>query len=88
VLYGLALTDAVVLIGLGVAEIEPPHGVPSSVGFLGFTSSLLASVDSIICHNQAKAKATALGPERPRVGVFVRPARGQSGATFGVRGSF
>lgn len=57
--YVLTLLDATTLIGLGVAEVEPPDGVILSVGLLGASSLACLSADAFISASQANAAAAA-----------------------------
>jgi hypothetical protein len=46
VLYALTLSDAAVLIGLGLSEVEVAPGIVGSVGALGVTSAMLMTLDA------------------------------------------
>lgn len=62
VLYGLALVDAVALIGLGAADVTPPPGLISAVGIAGAASAVLMSVDALTAASRATAPTAASLP--------------------------
>jgi hypothetical protein len=91
--YALMLLDASVLIGLGVAEIEPPDGVILSVGLLGGSSLACLASDAFISAAQAK-DALAAAPRSashfkltPSV-VWTRAPDGSLVPSLGARGTF
>jgi hypothetical protein len=60
--YGLTLAEAIVLIGLGVNEVEPPDGVIVSVGALGATSLFSFAGDAFFSAAEAEAERAAASP--------------------------
>jgi hypothetical protein len=92
--YVLTLLDATVLLGLGVAEVEPPDGVILSVGLLGGTSMACLASDAFISASQAKDAAAAAPPATARhftltPGVlWTRTPDGTLMPGVGARGTF
>lgn len=91
--YTLMLLDASVLIGLGVAEIEPPDGVILSVGLLGGSSLACLASDAFISAAQANealaassrtAASLTLAPSL----LWTRAADGSLVPSLGARGAF
>lgn len=69
IVYGLALADAFALLGMGVAEVEPPDGVIVSVGGLGTAALALMAADAWVSSNQARRPrhvAVSGPPREPR----------------------
>jgi hypothetical protein len=61
--YGLSLSDAVVLIGLGLAEVTPPGGIITLVGVLGGAGLIFHALDAMASGSEAEALgARAQGP--------------------------
>jgi len=52
--YGFAMADALVLIGLGVAEVEVDVGIVATVGILGVLSSIGMIIDAFASASQAE----------------------------------
>lgn len=89
ILYGLTLTDAIALIGVGASGIEPPTGLIASVGVLGLSSATLMSIHAFVAHGQARSKMEARRGPVWRPGAqplltFGRP----TGMSFGFSGRF
>jgi hypothetical protein len=59
IFYGATAAEAVALIGLGAAQVQPPQGLIASTGLCGFASGILMAADASYVHAQAI--------ERPRM---------------------
>lgn len=81
ILYGLALGDAVVLIGLGLGDSPAPAPVAGSVGLLGMASAIALGVDARNSAIEAELKA---GMIQPAVGA-ARDASGDLTPTVGMQ---
>jgi hypothetical protein len=96
VAYGLAMANAVALIGLGVADISPPEGQITATGALGMASLVCFSIDAFASGAQARRLAlqsTTQAAPAPEVswGVNVVPLWHEArvdGAALGLGGSF
>lgn len=94
VFYGLSMSNAIGLIGMGVSEIQPPAGVISLTGILGLTSGVTMAIAAFAADNQARTKIEASrqarGP-KPQMSLGVVPLSHGSrtvGASFGVAAQF
>jgi hypothetical protein len=69
--YGLSMVNAVALIGLGAAEIEPPDGSIVSAGGLAAVSLLSFATDALVSRRQAIAETRVAdsGSVVPVIGV-------------------
>jgi hypothetical protein len=90
--YGVALTDALFLIGLGISDTEVPHGIVTSVTILGVTSGVLMATDAILVSKQVPGASAKLPPRRVRALSFglapVGGGLGPKGAVVGFSGRF
>jgi hypothetical protein len=90
--YGVALTDALFLIGLGISDTEVPHGIVTSVTILGVTSGVLMATDAILVSQQVPGtRATLIPPRRRAIGFGLAPVgggHGPKGAVIGLSGRF
>jgi hypothetical protein len=55
VIYGLAMTDAVVLLGIAMSDGDVPAPLAGSVGLLGVTSAVFMTYDAFETAKQARA---------------------------------
>jgi hypothetical protein len=87
VAFGLALGDALVLVG--TPEVRKPDGLITSVGVLAFIGVGALSIEAMISAGEAEAAVTR--PGAVSVVPFAAPVRladGSAGASFGVVGRF
>lgn len=85
VAYALALGDALVLIGLSLADATIDGAVTASVGVLGVLSDLGMTIDAFASASESE---TATSPMGGGIGLFIAPAGVQySGAMVGVAGA-
>jgi len=89
ILYGVTITEALTLIGLGVAEIEPPAGLIASAGVLGLGASASMAAHAFTAHAQARRKLSAGRPGELRIAsVPTVSSEGVTGMVIGVGGRF
>lgn len=90
VAYGLTISNGVVLVGLGIADVEPPDGLIATMATLGLASAALGVGDAFISHRQANAeRAKASRTSSLRIDAAPSFVQGRArGMTLGVRGSF
>jgi hypothetical protein len=60
ILYGIAITDAVVALGLTIGEVEVPNATVIALGALGAASSILFGLDASQTAEQSKKYQTKL----------------------------
>jgi hypothetical protein len=89
--YGLTMADAMILIGMGLSEVEPADGLIVSVGLLGAASLSCFAADAF----QSAAEANAKRAGAPAADLTLAPAvslvRTSGGVltpTLGLRGGF
>lgn len=84
--YGLALGDAVVLIGLAIGDYDTSGGPTYAVAALGSIASILMALDANQTYSQAK-KLKSLTSIQPTLGT-VNDIFGNNYPTIGVRLNF
>ncbi len=98
VIYGLALLDASVAIGLAAADEHVPDGVPIALGILGASGLVFFAVDAFVARGQALNQRAPVTPSAPPTAApaltltpVVAPLRladGSSTSLFGLGGTF
>lgn len=93
VTYGLTMTNAVVLIGLGAAEVEVQHGQVAAVVVLGATSGALMAADALKSRRQAAVERRKMTSALRRRGLSLAPrvlrSRGEThGGVLSLSGRF
>lgn len=98
IIYGLALLDACVAIGLAAADERIPDGVPVALGILGSSGLVFFAVDAFVARRQAldqRAPAVPTAPPAAAPALTLSPmvaplrlADGSSTSLFGLGGSF
>ena len=96
VAYGLAMANAISLVGFGVADIAPPDGQLTATGALGMASLVCFSIDAFVSGAQARRLAREAAPQAARDpgvswGVSVAPLWREAkvdGAALGLGGTF
>jgi hypothetical protein len=88
VFYGLAISNAIGLIAMGVSDISPPPGIISLTGVLGLVSGVTMSVGAFVAHKQATHEVRM---HSPQLSFGVSPLRHGDqtvGGTLGLVGRF
>ncbi len=88
VFYGISLADALVLIALGVSEVQPPDGLTTSVGLIGAGALSFFAADAFTSASQAEdAARQGAATVAPALGTAVG-SDGSAVRTVGLRLSF
>jgi len=84
--YGLALSDAVILLGLAAGGTDTSGGPTISVAILGSVASIIMAIEANQTHSQAKNLKTSFSIQ-PTVGT-IRDYNGNKYTTLGLRLNF